>query len=94
MEGARWVVTTGTGEVGVRIVADETMGVVDFFISPAPGVEALAGSRVLPNGGGAEYVFTQFQAPAMADAVFAKSVEALVHELTVLKALLEVECPL
>jgi hypothetical protein len=29
----------------------------------------------------------------MPDDVFAKSVQALAHELTVLKALLEVECP-
>jgi hypothetical protein len=75
-------------------VADPELGVVDFHLSPSPGVEGLAASRVVPNGDGVEYVFTQFQAPDMPDDVFAKSVQALVHELTVLKALLEVECPL
>ena len=92
-ESERWIVTTAGGEMGVRIVTDQKFGVVDFYLSPAPGVEALAASRVIPNGPGAEYVFTQFQAPGMADDAFAQSVRTLAHELTVLKALLEVECP-
>jgi hypothetical protein len=93
-EGERWIVTTGGGEMGVRVVAERSTGVVDFFMSPAPGVEGLAASRVVPAGEGAEYVFTQFQPPDMPDDVFAKNVQAVAHELTMLKALLEVECPL
>jgi hypothetical protein len=93
-DGDRWLVTTGGGEMGLRIVADRTLGVVDFIVSPAPGIEGLAASRVVPAGDGVEYVFTQFQAPDMPDDVFAKNVRALAHELTVLKALLEIECPL
>jgi hypothetical protein len=93
-EGDRWIVTTGGGDVGVRIVADRKLGVVDFYMSPAPGIEGLAASRVVPAGDGVEYIFTQFQAPNMPDEVFAKSVQALAHELTVLKAVLEIECPL
>jgi hypothetical protein len=93
-EGGRWFVTTGSGKVGIRIDADPRSGVVDFVMTPAAGVEALAGSRVLPNGPGAEYVFTQFQPAGMPDEVFEKNVAALAHELTVLRALLEVECPL
>lgn len=93
-EGDRWIVSFGTGEMDLRVVADRTLGVVDFHMSPAPGVEALAASRVVPAGAGAEYVFTQFQSPGMPDEMFAKNVQAVVHELTVLKALLEVECPL
>ena len=93
-DGDRWVVTTCGGEMGIRIAADQSSGVVDFYMSPAPGVESLAASRVVPGGAGVEYVFTQFQAPDMPDEVFAKNVQALAHELSVLKALLEVECPL
>jgi hypothetical protein len=93
-DGGRWIVTTGSGDVDIRIVAEPKLGVVDFFISPAPGVEGLATSRVVPAGDGVEYVFTQFQAPGMPDDVFAKNVRALARELTVLKALLEIECPL
>ena len=93
-DGDRWFVTTGGGEVGIRIVVERNHGVLDFYMSPAPGVEGLAASRVIPAGNGVEYVFTQFQAPDMPDDVFAKNVQALAQELTVLKALLEIECPL
>ena len=93
-DGGDWVVSTGTAELGLRLVSDERLGVIDFILSPAPGVEGVAASRVIPNGEGCEYVFTQFQAPGMPDVVFAQSVRALAHELTVLKALMEVECPL
>ena len=90
----RWLVTTGSGKVGIRIETEPRSGVVDFVVMPAPGVEALSASRVLPNGSGSEYVFTQFQAGGMPDDVFERNVKALEHELTVLRALLEVECPL
>ena len=46
-------------------------------MSPAPGVEALAASRVMPRGNASEYAFTQFQAPGMPDDVFQKNAKAL-----------------
>src|SRR2546425_6058115 len=60
-DGDAWLVSSPQGEVRVRYRTDEALGVIDFHLSPAPGMEALAASRVLPNGDGAEYVFTQFQ---------------------------------
>ena len=93
-ESGHWFVRTAAGEMGVRIVADRASGVVDFWLSPAPGVEALAASRVIPRGRHSEYVFTQFQGPGMTDEMFRQSVKAVEHELTVLKALVEVACPL
>ena len=89
-----YVVTTGQGEVGLRVATDANLGVVDFHMRDPGGANAIAHSRVLPRGDGAEYVFTQFQAPGMTDAVFDGQVAALAHELVALKALLEVECPL
>lgn len=80
-----WVVEAGAGEMGLRIDVDARTGTIDFWMTPAPGVLVLAAQ---------EYVFTQFQGPGMPDDVFARSVQTLRHELTVLKALLEVECPL
>jgi len=90
----RWLVATGAGEIAIRIEVDARSGVVDYCMSPAKDIEVRANSRVVPNGTGSEYVFTQFQAPGMPDEVFEKNVKALEHELTVLRALLEVECPL
>ena len=93
-DGDAWIVETRAGEMRLSIRADAGTGVVDFHMTPAPGVEVVAASRVIARGFGSEYVFTQFQAPGMSDDAFEKSVHALRHELTVLKALLEVECPL
>lgn len=90
----RWIVETGGGDLPIRIDADRESGVVDFVMSPGPGVEARAASRVVPRGDGSEYVFTQFQAPGMDDDAFARSVQTLAHELVALKALMEVECPI
>ena len=93
-QDGRWVVSTGRGEVAVTVDLDERVGTVDFRMEPAPGVEAVAYSRVVPNGTGAEYVFTQFQQPGTPDEVFGQLGDALGHELVALKALLEVLCPL
>ena len=95
-ESGHWYVETAAGETGIRISADAKSGVVDFHfrMSSTPGLEALAASRVVPRGLGTEYVFTQFQGPDMTDEAFRQSVKALEHELTVLKAILEVQCPL
>ena len=57
-------------------------------------VEAKAFSRILSNGDGAEFVFTQFQQSETSDEVFEQLIAAVGHELVTLKALLEVECPL
>src|SRR5262245_30478886 len=69
-EGDRWIVQTGHGEVPIRYETDVERGVIDFHMTPAPGVEAVAFSRIVPNGDGVEYVFTQFQTPGMSDEVF------------------------
>jgi uncharacterized protein YndB with AHSA1/START domain len=93
-DGDRWVVTTGQGaEVTVRYRADPDRGTVDFDMEPAPGVTTTAYARVVPNGMGADVIFTQQQPPSMPDETFDAQVEALRHELTVLKALVEVSCP-
>ena len=93
-EGPGWVVTTGQGEVPTTISVDETTGTVDFRMQPAPHLETTAFARVVPNGDGAEFLFTQIPPPGTPDEVFAQLVDAVRHELIVLKALLEVECPL
>lgn len=94
-DGAGWIVSTAQGhKVPVTIAADERTGTVDFRMEPAPGQAATAYARIMPNAEGAEFVFTQFQQPGVPDEVFGQLVAALGHELTTLKALLEVGCPL
>ncbi len=90
----RWMVRTGQGEMPFAIDAHEATGTVDFHMEPAPGARATAYARVVPNGEGAEFVFTQLQQPGTPDDVFEQLVAAVGHELVALKALLEVACPL
>jgi hypothetical protein len=90
-----WIVSTAQqAEVPTTIAADEGTGTVDFRMEQAPGMVATAYARVVPNGEGAEFVFTQFQQPGVPDEVFDQFVAAAGHELVSLKAVLEVECPL
>lgn len=94
-ENGSWLVKTGSGdEIAIRAVTDRELGVVDYHMSPAPGVEFPAVTRVVPNGDGAEYVFTMFQPPGMPDEVFEQQIAELGRELVVLKANVESACPL
>ena len=95
-EGDRWIVETAHGDVPIRLSTHRDLGIIDFFFSPAPGVELAAYSRVVPSGeGGAAYSFTQFQAPGMSEAVFEGQVKALVEELLALRSLIHARaaCP-
>ena len=82
----------GTGAEGIsgEGISTEVRGAVDM----GPGAQSAAYTRVMPNDAGAELVFTQFQGADVPDDVFDQLVAAVGHELTTLKAILEVECPL
>lgn len=65
-ENGGWLVRTGSGqELPIRVDADTERRTVDYYMSLAPGVEVPATTRVVPNGYGAEYVFTMFQPPEL-----------------------------
>ena len=83
------MVATASGEISMRYETNESAGTIDFRFSPAAGVDAVAFSRVVPNGHGSEYIFTQFQLDAMPNEVFEGQVRALVEELQVLRALIQ-----
>ena len=94
-QGDGWVVATAQGDVPLRCVADAARGTIDFHLTVAPGVEVVAASRLVPNDDGAEYIFTQFQAPGMSDEKFAKQRTALAEELALLPILFRARatCP-
>ena len=94
-EGDDCIVQTAQGEMPIRVVADAVRGTIDFQMRVAPEFEAVAYSRVVPNDSGAEYVFTQFQLPGMADEVFAAQRAALAEEMAILPILFraQVACP-
>jgi uncharacterized protein YndB with AHSA1/START domain len=94
-DAERWTVETPSGEVPVRYVTNAPLGTIDFHMDIAPAAKVVAYSRVIANGEGAEYVFTQFQAAGMPDAVFDGQVSALAEELHVLQAIFRARsaCP-
>ena len=94
-DGDGWLVTSGDGgQVSLRTVTDDQLGVVDFHMAMPGGVESVARSRVVARGEGSEYVFTQVHGPEIPDELFDRLVETVGHELTALKAQMEVDCPL
>jgi hypothetical protein len=94
-DGDGFLVSTAAGqEIPIRVETDPALGVVDFVMSVAPGIDLVAPSRVLAHDGGSVYVFTVLQAPGMPEEVLVEQARALEHELQVLKARLETMCPL
>lgn len=83
-----WVVTTASGEIAMRYETNEPAGTIDFRFSPEDGIEVTAFSRVVPNGHGSEYVFTQYQFDGMPNDVFEGQIRALEAELQVLRGLI------
>jgi uncharacterized protein YndB with AHSA1/START domain len=88
-ERDRWLVTTASGEIAMRYESNETAGTIDFRFSPGDGIEAAAFSRVVSNGHGSEYIFTQFQLDGMPNDVFEGQIRALEGELQVLRGLIK-----
>ena len=93
-DGEGWIVTTPAGdEIPMRSQANPELGVVDTSWELGL-VNGRAFSRVVPNGAGADYVFTMVRPDGMPDEMFEAQGEELAREFTVLKARLESACPL
>jgi hypothetical protein len=75
--------------MNLRFVAHNDLGVLDHYVSPAPGVEIYAPMRVLANGSGAEVLFTLFQLPGMSDEEYAEDAGLVTRDLETLKDVLE-----
>ena len=60
-DGDGWIAEAGGGvEFRVRVAVDADLGTVDIYFTPADGRERSIFGRVLPNGDGAEFLFTLF----------------------------------
>jgi len=87
--GTDWQVETPMGAMRVRFTPPNPQGVLDHTLYPAEG-EAMANPmRVMPNGAGAEVVFTLFRRPGMSEEQFAADADWVARDLARLKALLE-----
>ena len=91
----RWIAGTAQGEIPIRFDSDERAGTIDFYFNPTAKLEVGAFSRVIPNGAGSEYIFTQFQVAGMTAEIFEAQVRALTEELQVLRGIIQAHaaCP-
>lgn len=88
-DGERWIIVRGTREVELKMVTNPELGIIDFHTELTPGVPAAGYSRVIPNGTGCEYVFTQFQWPSQSDEMFEQQIAGMQRELITLKGVFE-----
>jgi len=87
--GDGWIVDSANGPIGLRLASRNAFGVLDHWVTVAPGVEVYVPMRVMANGAGAEIIFTLFRTPGMSDAAFAADAARVQRDLEHLKRLLE-----
>ena len=88
-DGGGWIVEAGGGEARLRLAVNAELGTVDLHITPPDGRERSVYGRVLPNAGGAEYLFTLFHSDSRTDADIARAGAEVQEELRRLKELCE-----
>ena len=85
----KWIVETPQGPVNVRFSKRNDFGILDHYVSPAPGVEVFVPMRVVPNGSGSEVIFTLFQPVGMSDEKHAEDIRWVEQDLHHLKSIME-----
>ena len=88
-DGDEWIADAPFGRVRVRFAQRNSFGVMDHDVHLESGSTIHNPMRVVPNGGGSEFVFTLIRQPGMPDTQFAKDKAAVEIDLKTLKDLLE-----
>jgi predicted enzyme related to lactoylglutathione lyase len=88
-EGEVWAAEGPAGPVTIRFTPPNPFGILDHVVTLTGGAEVPVPLRVVPNGAGAEVIFTLFRLPHMDEAEFARDAGAVLDDLTRLKQLLE-----
>ncbi|WP_312362338.1 SRPBCC family protein [Ensifer sp.] len=88
-DGADWIAPGPLGNARVRFAPDNALGVVDHLVTLENGLTVHNALRVVPNGDGAEVMFTLLRQPDMSDEQFAGDAEWVARDLATLKSILE-----
>jgi Polyketide cyclase / dehydrase and lipid transport len=88
-EGDAWVADAPFGNVRITFAEKNPFGVLDHDVRLESGVTVHNPMRVVPHGGGSEFIFTLIRQPGMSDAKFAEDKAAVEKDLRTLKDLLE-----
>ena len=84
-----WLVETPQGPVTIRLAGKNAFGIVDHDVIPPAGPPIHVPMRIVPNGSGAEVLFTLFQTPEMSDERFADDLRLVEQDLQTLKQVME-----
>lgn len=84
-----WLVDTPQGSVTIRLAGKNAFGIVDHDVIPASGPAVHVPMRIVPNGSGAEVLFTLVRTPEMSDARFAEDLRLVEQDLATLKRVME-----
>jgi hypothetical protein len=88
--GDHWVADGGPlGDIKVRFAPANDLGVADHEVTLPDGRKFHNALRVVPNGDGAEVMFTLLRAPGMSDADFQSDADHIDKDLRALKGLVE-----
>lgn len=89
-DGEDWAVDGGPiGEVRVRFAPGNAFGVIDHAVTLPDGTVVHNALRIVPNGDGAEAMFTLLKMPGTDDAAFEADARHVTADLKRLKDLLE-----
>jgi len=88
-DGDAWIVGEGDGALRVQVPVDRDLGTTDIHITLPNGARRAVYLRTLPNGDGAEVLFTLFHSDSRSDEDVARQNAEVEGELRLLKALCE-----
>lgn len=89
-DGEDWIADGGPiGNVRVRFAPPNDFGVIDHRVMLPDGLVVDNALRVVPNGDGAEVMFTLLRQPDMDDAAFEKDAAHIARDLETLKRVME-----
>ena len=89
-DGADWIADGGPiGNVRVRFAAPNDFGVIDHTVTLPDGPVVENALRVVPNGDGAEVMFTLLRQPGMSAEQFAGDAGWVAKDLATLKSIME-----
>lgn len=90
-DGEDWIAPGPLGNARVHFAPDNTFGVVDHLVTLENGLKVHNALRVVPNGDGAEVMFTLLRQADMSDEQFAGDAQWVAKDLATLKSILESE---
>lgn len=84
-----WLIDTPQGPMGIRFVEPNLLGVLDHYVTPAPGHEVYVPMRVVANGEDCDVMFTLFRSAQVSDEGFARDIGMVERDLQSLKEIME-----